>query len=137
MDLFARTCSTDVMDSERISARLFVGLGGLLWAVLAIGAAVVYPASAGTITIIPAIMVAALAIVAFLVGLFYENLAAVLLFAGAVVTIVWGAVMGWEVGVWGLMAVFLIGPEIIAGLLFLMAAQMQRACAVPAKADRT
>jgi hypothetical protein len=128
VDLLARTCNYDVGDSERISARLFVGLGGLIWAVLAIGASVVYPPSAGTIGFMSALAVAALAVLAFVIGWFFENLAAILLFAGAVVTIVWGFMMGWEIGVWGLMAVFLIGPEIIAGLLFVMSARMQKAC---------
>ena len=136
MELLARTCNIDVGDSERIAARLFVGLGGLLWAILAIGATATYSASAGTIALVPALLVAALAIVAFLIGWFFENLAAVVLFAGAVATVVWGFVVGWEAGVWGLMAVFLIGPEIIAGLLFLMAAQMQKACeSVPVRSS--
>jgi hypothetical protein len=37
------------------------------------------------------------------------------------------------VGVWVVMAVFLIAPEIIAGLLFLMAARMQVICRLEVK----
>lgn len=132
VQLLARTCNYDVMDTERISARTFVGLGGLLWAVLAIGAGLVYPSGPTLTAMVPALLVLALAVVAFVVGWFFENLAAVLLFLGAVATVVWGLVTGWEAGVWGLMAVFLIAPEIIAGLLFLMAAQMQRVCDISA-----
>ena len=128
MELFARTCNYEVLNSERIGARLFVGLGGAVWILLTAGAAFVFPASAGLARFYPALLVVGLAIVAFLLGLFYENLAAALLFAGAAGTIVWGALMGWEAGVWGIMAIFLIAPEIVAGLLFLMAAQMQKVC---------
>jgi hypothetical protein len=133
VELFARTCNYDVMDTERIAARTFVGLGGLLWAVLAIGAGLVYPTGTGTLAYLPAVLVLVLAVIALLVGWFFENLAAVLLFVGAVATVVWGILAGWEVGVWGLMALFLIGPEIIGGLLFLMAAQMQKVCELTAR----
>jgi hypothetical protein len=129
VELFARTCNYDVMDTERIAARVFVGLGGAIWAILAIGASLVYPAGGGgTLSYLPGLLVLALAVVALLVGWFFENLAAILLFLGAAATIVWGVVAGWEAGVWGVMAIFLIGPEIIAGLLFLMAARMQKVC---------
>jgi hypothetical protein len=116
------------MGIERVAARLFVGLGGLLWIVLTGGASFVYPSSPTTINFLPSFAVVVLAVVAFLVGWFYENAAAVLLFVGAVVTIVWGVLAGWEAGVWGLMALFLIAPEVIAGLLFLMSARMQKTC---------
>jgi hypothetical protein len=132
VELFARACNYDVMDTERIAARVFVGIGGAIWAVLSIGAAFVYPSSTGTAAFVPALIVLALAIFALLVGWFFENLAAVLLFLGAVVTVVWGVMAGWEAGVWALMAIFLIGPEIVAGLLFLMAAQMQKVCELTA-----
>jgi hypothetical protein len=128
VDLFAKTCNYDAMGIERLAARLFVGLGGLLWIVLTAGASFAYPSSPTTIAYLPSLLVVALAVVAFLVGWFYESAAAVLLFAGAVATVVWGVLAGWEAGVWGVMAIFLIAPEVIAGLLFLMSARMQKAC---------
>jgi hypothetical protein len=128
MKLFARTCDTGVMDGERIAARLFVGLGGIIWIGLAIGSAAYYGTPSPSVLTIQIVLPIVLAVVAFVVGWFYENAAAVLLFAGAVATIAWGVVAGWEPGVWGLMALILIAPEIIAGLLFLMAAQMQDRC---------
>jgi hypothetical protein len=128
MELFAKTCDYEVLNTERIAARVFVALGGLAWVVLTVGAAFVYPASAGLERFYPALLVTLLAVVALLIGWFYENLAAAVLFIGAAATIVWGSLMGWELGVWGVMAVFLITPEVIAGLLFLMAAQMQKVC---------
>lgn len=134
MELFARTCNYDVMDTERIGARLFVGVGGLIWAVLSIGAAFVYPSNAGLMAYLPALLVTVLAIVAFLLGWFFENAAAVLLFAGAIATIVWGILARWEAGVWGVMALFLLAPEIVGGVLFLAAARMQKVCELQERA---
>lgn len=128
MEIFAKTCNYDVMDGERIAARLFVGLGGLIWVVLTIGSAIVYPTGSRGLDQYGPILVLLLAIAALLVGWFWENAAAVLLFVGAAASIVWGVMAGWEAGVWGLMVFFLIGPEIIAGALFLASARMQRLC---------
>lgn len=132
MDIFAKTCNYDVMDSERIAARTFVGLGGLVWIVLAAGSALVYPSGVAIRDQYGPFMVLGLAVLALLVGWFYEYLGAILLFAGAVATVIWGVLAGWELGVWGLMALLLLAPEIIGGVLFLAAARMQKACELAA-----
>ena len=128
MNILARTCNYDLMNNERIAARVFVALGGLVWFVLTLGAAVVYPSGIAWMDQYGPILVLVLSIGALLVGWFFENLAAVLLFAGAVATVAWGVVAGWEPGVWGLMSLFLIAPEVISGVLFLAAASMQKVC---------
>jgi len=128
VEIFTRTCNYDVMDSERIAARLFVGLGGLVWVVLAWGSAIVYPTTSALTNLVPALLVLVLAVIALAIGWFFENLAGVLLIAGAVATAVWGVMAGWEPGVWGLMAIVLIAPEVIAGVLFFSAARMQKVC---------
>lgn len=133
MEILARTCNRDVMDSERIAARLFVGLGGLVWVVLVWGAAVVYPSSDALTNMVPALLVLVLALAALFIGWFFENLAAALLFGGAIATVAWGVMAGWELGVWGVMAIVLIAPEVIAGVLFLAAARMQRVCELEGK----
>lgn len=132
MEILAKTCNTNVMDGERVAARLFVAMGGIVWSVLAIGSAMVYGTPGPASLTIQIVLPLALAVLALAIGWFYENLAAMLLFAGAVATIAWGVVMGWEAGVWGIMAIFLIAPEIIAGVLFLAAARMQVLCAMKA-----
>jgi len=131
MELFAR-CNTGVMETERIGARLFVGLGGLLWSVLAIGSAMVFGTPNAEVLTIQIAVPLTLSVLALLIGWFYERLAAVLLFAGAIATVVWGFMAGWEPGVWGVMALTLIAPTIVAGLLFLAAAQMQDRCEMKA-----
>lgn len=122
------------MNSERLAARLFVGVGIVLWATLAGGAALVYSGNAGTsVAVAQAVVLVAVNVIALAIGWFYENLAALLLFLFAAASVVWGVMMGWEAGVWGLMAIMLIAPAIVAGLLFIMAAQMQKACDLAAK----
>jgi hypothetical protein len=128
MELFARTCDFEVVNTERIAARLFVLAGALVWVTLSLGASIVYGQGPGITRYIPPLLVTALAAVALLTGIYWENLAAALLFVGAAATIVWGALVGWEPGVWGVMTFFLIAPEVIAGALFLMAAQKQKVC---------
>ena len=132
MEILARTCNPEVMNTERIAARLFVALGGIIWTVLAIGSATVFGTINAAVLAIQWIVPLGLSIVAFVIGWFYERVAAALLFAGAAATIVWGFIAGWEPGVWGIMAIFLLAPEIIAGVLFLAAARMQDVCAIKA-----
>lgn len=128
MEILARTCNTDTMDGQRIAARLFVGLGGVCWSVLAIDSALTFGTPNAAVFTIQMVLPLALSTLALTIGWFYENLAAALLFAGAIATVAWGVMVGWELGVWGLMGLFLIAPEIIAGVLFLGAARMQVIC---------
>ncbi|MDP2232431.1 MAG: hypothetical protein Q8K89_02255 [Actinomycetota bacterium] len=130
MELLARTCNTERMNIERIAARLFVVAGGLFW---------VFAAFSGTHTTgilenldrytpVSAFLVLGLTVGVFLLGMYFENLTAALLFAGAAGAIVWGVVAGWEGGVWMMNAVVLVGPMLLAGVLFLLAARMQNIC---------
>ncbi len=129
MEIMARTCKSERMNFERLIARLFVAAGGLFWVAAVLGMDLGYRdkgivEAAGTAMIPLLITIAALAI-----GWFYENLAGVLLLVGAAGAIAWGVFAGWgELGIWWLMAGVLIGPTIIAGILFLAAGRMQRIC---------
>jgi hypothetical protein len=134
MDILVRRCNYDRMNLERIFARGFVLLGGAIWVAAALGAASktylnATPMETAWLAFIPL----ALAITAFLVGWFYERLAAVLLFAGAAVVVVWGLIGAWEMGVWMTMTAMLIAPTAVAGLLYLMAAMTQTACELQEK----
>lgn len=128
MEIIARTCDTGVLAGERTAARLFAGLGAVIWSLLAIALAFhLQTPNAAALVIMVAIPLV-LSVLALGLGWFYENLGAALLFAGAIATVVWGLVEGWEPGVWGMSALVLIAPEIVAGVLFLMAARMQEVC---------
>lgn len=129
MELLVKRCNYNRMNMERIFARGFVILGGVFWVAAALGAASkTYLNATPMQTVWMAALPLALAIVAFVVGWFYERLAAALLFAGAAVVLLWGLIGGWEMGVWMTMTAVLIAPTAIAGLLYLMAAMTQRAC---------
>lgn len=128
MEVLTRTCSYDRMNVQRLFARGFVVLGGIIWVAAAFGADYSYQGASVSEAVGTAVLPLLLALVTLAVGWFYERLAAYLLFAGAAATIVWGVVAAWELFVWGIMASVLIGPMLIAAVLFLLAARMQAIC---------
>jgi hypothetical protein len=128
MELLAKTCKAERMNIERLAARIFVAAGGVLWAAAAFGASFTYQGESVTDSVASAFIPLGIAVVAFLIGWFYENLAAVLLLAGAVVVVAWGVISGWEPGVWMIMIAVLVAPMVIAALLYMNAARMQKIC---------
>lgn len=135
MELMARTCKTERMNVERIVARVFVILGGAFWVLMVMAntttqkyANLIYDDVnvAGVLgsALVPLIVV----VIIFVVGLFYEYLAAAILFGGAAVTVGYGLFMGWETGIWVTAGLVLIAPMVVAGLLYLLAARMQKVC---------
>jgi hypothetical protein len=134
MEIIARTCDTGVLAGERTAARLFAGLGAVIWSLLAIALFFNLQTPNAPMLVVMVAVPLVLSVLALVVGWFYENLGAALLFAGAIATVVWGLVEGWEPGVWGITALILIAPAIIAGVLFLMAARMQEVCLLEKKA---
>ena len=133
MDLMMKTCNYDAMGGERLAARLFVLLGGIFWIIAAFAGSALYTNLGFAYAAGQALIPFGLAAVALLVGWFYERIAAALLFIGAIAAVAWGVIIGWEAGVWGIMALVLIAPTVIAGLLFLMAARTQRNCEAASK----
>ena len=135
MSLLVRTCSTERMNVARLIARLLVGAGGLIWAVMFFAQAstqrygdLTYTftdvMNAGVSAIIPTII----AIGVFVLGMYYERLAAAALFVAAAGVVVWGVVVGWEAAVWVSVMIVLAFPMVISAALFLLAASTQRVC---------
>lgn len=128
MRLLARTCKSEQMNFERLFARVFVVLGGAFWLAAALGANTYRPAQADPWIVL------GLTVVVLAVGWFYEYLAAAVLAVGAVGVIVWGVVADWAQSggglLWVTMTGLLIAPMVIAAVLFLLAARMQRICAL-------
>jgi hypothetical protein len=128
MKVFARVCRYEEMNVERIAARAFVIAGGAVWVIAALGS----PYGNRTVSFITSavnsLALLAAVVVVFLIGWFYESLAASLLLVAAAGTMIYGLVTGWEPGVWVLMGSVLIAPMAIAGLLYLLAARMQNIC---------
>lgn len=128
MQLLAKTCKTDEMNVQRIMARAFVVMGGLFWVAMIWGAQWAYEGAPVTQALGYAAVVAAGIAVVFVIGMFYENIAAILLAVGALAVIVFGFVSGWESGVWGIAFFFFVVPMVAAAVLYALAARMQRIC---------
>lgn len=128
MELLARTCRTEQMNTQRIFARLFVIVGGLLWIFMAWGAQWAYKGAPITVAMGYALVFVVAIAAIFVIGLFYEYVASAILGAGAVAIIIYGLFAGWEAGVWGIALLFFVLPMVIAAVLYSMAARMQRIC---------
>jgi hypothetical protein len=130
MELLAKTCKSEQMNAQRIFARVFVVVGGLFWVFMAWGASWAYQGAPFTQALGGALIYAAAIALIFILGLFYENLTAAILALGAVAVVVYGVVMGWEVGVWGTVFFFFVLPMLIASALYFLAARMQKICSM-------
>lgn len=130
MQMLVRVCNYDRMNFERLGARAFVLLGGLFWVAAAFGADFGYRDKGVLASATTALLPLGITIGTFVLGWFYERLAAAVLAAAAAVVIVWGVMAAWESGVWWTMTAVLIAPMIVAALLFLLAAQTQMVCAL-------
>lgn len=128
MELLAKTCNTETMNAQRIMARAFVLIGGLFWVFMSWGAAWAYQGAPLTVALSGALIYAAVIAVIFILGLFYENLTALILVVGAIGIVVFGIIGGWEVGVWATVFFFFVLPMLIAALLYFLAARMQKIC---------
>jgi len=141
MSLLARTCSTDRMNVSRLSARILVVIGGIIWTVMVFASTTMQSysnltysftevTSAGISALIPAL----LAVAVFVLAMYYEKLAAVVLFVGAGAVIVYGIITGWQMLLWASVLWSLILPMAVSGFLFLLAASTQRVCELEGKA---
>lgn len=135
MELMARTCKQERMNVERLFARAFVVVGGLVWTVMLFASETAAKYTDFTYTLDEVVSAAgsallplAAAVLVFVVGLFYEKLAALILVVATVGVIVWGVMAGWTAALWIIMGIALIGPMLLAAVLFLLASRMQMIC---------
>ena len=135
MELMTRTCNYERMNLERLFARVFVVTGGLLWTVMLFASETAARYTNFTYTLDEvvsatgtALLPLAAAVFVFVIGLFYEKLAALILLLGAAGVVVWGVTAGWAAGLWVTVGVVLIGPMLLAALLYLLASRMQTIC---------
>ena len=113
------------MNMDRLFARAFVIAGGLFWMTASFAALYNFVKAGASVALLAAFYVFAATGATLAVGWFYERSAAALLILGSAAVVVWGAVAGWELGVWILMALFLIAPMLTAAVLFTMARREQ------------
>ncbi|MBE0417520.1 MAG: hypothetical protein IBX63_07130 [Coriobacteriia bacterium] len=130
-----RTCKYERMNVERLFARVFVVLGGVLWTVMLFASETAAKYTNFTYTLEEvvaatgsALLPLAAAVLVFVVGLFYEKLAALLLLIGAAGVVIWGVLAGWNASLWVIMGIALVGPMLLAALLFMLASRMQMIC---------
>ena len=130
MQLLARTCKTDRMNVERLGARVLVLGGGLFWVAAALGAFTGYLPDEDLL--LEAVILLVLTLVVFVVGLYYEYVAALIAFAIAIGAIIYGIASPGiaETGTWALWLLFTTVPSAIAGLLYFLAARMQGICEI-------
>ncbi|MFU8891104.1 MAG: hypothetical protein ACNA76_05515 [Anaerosomatales bacterium] len=135
MELMTRTCNFERMNVERLFARVFVVTGGLLWAVMLFASETAAKYTNFTYTFDEvvtamgsALLPLAATVLVFVIGLFYEKLTALILVLGAAGVVVWGVIAGWTAPLWVVMGIALIGPMLLAALLFLLASRMQMIC---------
>jgi hypothetical protein len=67
-------------------------------------------------------------IIVFVIGLFFENIAALLLALASVGIIVWGIVAQWTSGSWGAMLFLIVLPTVVSAIMYASAARMQKIC---------
>lgn len=128
MQLLSRTCNYGTMNVQRIVARAFVVLGGLVWIVGALFAPYGNRTVSPMISARNSLLMLALTAGVFAVAYFYERLAALLLLLGAAGVVVYGLATGWEMGEWWYLGIVLILPLLVSGLLFALAARMENVC---------
>lgn len=128
------------MNAARIVARVMIAFGGIIWAIMFFSAASVQRYSNLTYTLadiskagINSLLPLALTIGVFVLCMFYEKLAAVVLFVGAGAVVVWGVINGLEPLMWASVLVALALPMVISAALLLLAASTQRVCELEGK----
>jgi hypothetical protein len=105
-----------------VFASIFVIGGGLFWAITVFVGMLNFPGASVLRSVASGLVWVAVAAVVFVVGLFWEYVAAGLLGAALAASVAYGvASKGFEPGVWGIWAVFLMLPIVISAVLYLLA----------------
>lgn len=128
MALLARTCKTEQMNFQRILARFLVILGIIFTFWMGFGNQFAYQGQPLGVATAYGLFFSGGLIVIFVIGLFYENIAALLLLVSGVGVIVWGIVGQWTSGAWGAMVFLIILPMLVSAALYYSAARMQKIC---------
>jgi hypothetical protein len=103
---------------ERGVARAFVILGGVFWGLAAFAGYYSYQETGFNAAFLAASIPLMATVVTLLVGWYSERAAALMLTAASIAVVYYGVVTQFEVGVWILMTVALVGPMMTAAVLF-------------------
>ncbi|MDP2182887.1 MAG: hypothetical protein Q8K99_10025 [Actinomycetota bacterium] len=122
----ARDTSTRIA-VERGIARAFVLAGGLFWSVAAFAGLYSLNKSGTTAALTAASIPLIACAVTLIVGWYYERFTAAMLLLASFAIVAWGVVYQFELGVWAIMTVALLGPMLTASVLFWLARRDQKA----------
>ncbi len=112
---------------ERGFARAFVVAGGLFWAVATFAGLYTFGQTGVAYAMLGAFFPLVATLATLVVGWYYERVTAALLVLASFAAVVWGVSASFELGVWILVVVALIGPMMTAATLFWMARREQEA----------
>ncbi|HEY3317596.1 MAG TPA: hypothetical protein VGK50_04140 [Coriobacteriia bacterium] len=119
--------STVSIAMKRGGARAFVVAGGVFWSLASFAGLYSYHRTGLGSSLLAAFYPAAACAVTLVVGWYYERVVAILLVGAVQAVIVWGVLYEFELGVWVLMTLALIGPMLTAAVLFWLARDDQEA----------
>lgn len=120
--LFVWTEATEKRISlERGFARAFVILGGVFWGLTAFAGLFTFRQTGVLAAFIAACIPLLASLVTLIVGWYWERVAAVMLTLASIGVVYWGVVAEFELGVWVIVLIALIGPMLTAATLFWLA----------------
>lgn len=117
--------ATDRIALHRGVARAFVLAGGGFWSVAAFAALYTFRQSGMTAALLAAFYPLLACAITLVVGWYFERFTSVMLAVASIAVVVWGVIFQFELGVWALMTLSLIGPMLTASVLFWMARREQ------------
>lgn len=112
---------------ERGFARAFVIAGGLFWTVATFAGMFTFRETGVAYAMLEAFIPLMATLVTLVVGWYYERATAALLAIASFAVVVWGVIYGFELGVWIIVTLALIGPMMTAAVLFWLARRDQEA----------
>ncbi|NTU71350.1 MAG: hypothetical protein HGB10_05985 [Coriobacteriia bacterium] len=112
---------------ERGFARAFVIAGGAFWAIAIFAGMYTFRRVDVVYAVLAAFFPLVAVLVTLVVGWYYERVAAAMLTAASLAVVAWGVIYQFEIGVWMLVTLALIGPMLTAASLFWAARREQDA----------
>jgi hypothetical protein len=113
---------------KTLASILVIG-GGLFWTLVVFVGVLSFPGSNVLRSMASGLVWVAVAALVLVVGLYWDYIAAALLGVALFASVVYGAAnMGFEPGVWGIWAVFLMLPIVISAALYLLAGRERAIC---------
>lgn len=119
--------SLERISLERGFARAFVIAGGVFWAVAIFAGLYTFRESGMASAMLGAFFPLVAVLVTLVVGWYYERVTAALLTLASFAVVAWGVIYQFELGVWVLVTLALIGPMMTAAALFWTARRDQDA----------